>query len=66
MTFSEYLEYKGLSESEVSKEAAYKAGQATVIALFADLLHISLSYDTDWDNRIKRLFEWNGLYKEEK
>ncbi len=54
MNLGEVLKQKGLSEEEVSKEEAFRIGQATVLVWFSDLIGISV-YNCS-EKEIERVF----------
>lgn len=55
MTYEEYCSLKELDPEQVTGEQAFRYGQLTVVALFADLLHLSLSYG-DWEKSVPKMF----------
>ena len=55
MTYKEYLRCKNVSESELTKEQAFKAGQCTIVALLADYLNMSLTWE-NYETAIQRMF----------
>lgn len=56
------MKLKNLKPEEVTKEQAFRYGQLTVVALFADLMHLSLSF-SDWETSIPKMFEMMGAEK---
>lgn len=55
MTLRQYTRLKGIDRKSVSKEQAFRYGQVSVVALFADYLHLSLSYD-NWECAVRKMF----------
>ena len=55
MTYADFLRLKGLDAADVSAEQAFRFGQASVVALLGDYLHISLTW-AEWEKSFRRLF----------
>ena len=59
MCLDEYVKLKKLDPADVTPDKAFRYGQLTVVALFADLMHLSLSFQ-DWETSIPKMFEMMG------